>query len=338
MGWVRAFFATALVAGSAAHGQIYNTRDTVFREPAEAPRPMGWQKSGTANANLSFTSSEGVVGQTSGTSQTYGLNLKGHLGHLAGNREWRIDVNLREATTRTPSVPRFIKSDDELKMTATYLHSLPGHPDLGPYARAEAAAPVFKGEDVRAEAKVYRVKFSDPANERVLTATSLRLTDPFKPLATKEGTGLFYRPVREERIQIETRLGFAAQQVSAAGQFSVKGLNSAGEVQIEELNDVRQAGVEAGLAVKGKVDEKSTFELGADTLTPFINNRPAGDRRDAWRLTNIEGFAKIVSRITDWASFGYDYKLKVQPQLVDRAQQIHMIVLTFNYPVNPGAP
>jgi hypothetical protein len=30
-------------------------------------------------------------------------------------------------------------------------------------------------------------------------------------------------------------------------------------------------------------------------------------------------------------AIGYDYKLKIQPQLVDRTQQIHMFVLNINY-------
>ena len=57
----------------------------------------------------------------------------------------------------------------------------------------------------------------------------------------------------------------------------------------------------------------------------------SGDDREPIRLTNIDAFVKLSSNVTKWASFGYDYKLKIQPQLVDRAQQIHMFVVNVNY-------
>jgi hypothetical protein len=83
--------------------------------------------------------------------------------------------------------------------------------------------------------------------------------------------------------------------------------------------------------VKGKINETSAYEVGAESLTPFINNKRSGDDRDAIRLTNVEGYAKLTSSLTSWASFGYDYRMKLQPQLVDRVQQIHMIVISSNY-------
>jgi hypothetical protein len=161
--------------------------------------------------------------------------------------------------------------------------------------------------------------------------SSVRLTDGFKPLTTKEAVGFFYKPVQEERLKIETRLGAAALQISASGQYSVKGANAAGEIELNRLSDVSQAGLEAGFNIKGKVNEDSTYEIGAEAMTPLVNNKASGDDRDALRLTNVDAFAKYSSNITKWAAIGYDYKLKIQPQLVDRTQQIHMFVLNINY-------
>ncbi|MBX3020918.1 MAG: hypothetical protein KF799_04515 [Bdellovibrionales bacterium] len=333
-----AFVVLALSAPAWAQTNIAGSRESVFRDPsaADGPRVLGWSRSGSLGVNISLSSSQDVVGQTNGSSQTYGSQIKGNLNHLREVDEWKNELALRQSTTKTPNVPRFVKSDDEMKLTSMYLYFLPSNPKIGPYVRAEAAAPIFKGEDVRADVKTYRLKHLDASSpDSVTSGTSLRLTDGFKPLTTKEAVGFFYRPVHNEKLHVETRLGFAGQQIAANGQYAVSGVNAAGEVEVKELENVSQAGLEAGLSVKGKVDEKTTYELGADTLTPFINNKAAGDRRDAWRLTNVDGFFKLTSKVTDWASFGYDYKLKIQPQLVDRAQQIHMVVINITYPVTP---
>lgn len=320
-----------------AQTDIAGARASVFREPAapEAPKVFGWQSTSVLGVNISLTSSQDVVGQTNGSSQTYGTQFKGSLNNIRDYDEWKNDVSLRGATTKTPSVPRFSKSDDELKLSTIYLYFLPSAPQIGPYVRAETAAPVFKGEDVRAEPKTYLIKNLD-GTSTPLTGTSMRLTDGFKPLTTKEAAGFFYRPVHNEKLHVEARLGFAGQQISASGQYALGAVNGAGQIEVNELKSVSQAGLEAGLSVKGKVDEKSMYELGVDTLTPFINDKPSGDKRDAWRLTNVDGFVKLTSKITEWASFGYDYKLKIQPQLVDRAQQIHMVVINITYPTTPG--
>jgi hypothetical protein len=91
------------------------------------------------------------------------------------------------------------------------------------------------------------------------------------------------------------------------------------------------AGVEVALSVKGKVNDNSTYEAGVEAMTPFLNNKASDDSRNSFELTNLDGYAKYSSHITSWAALSYDYKLKLQPQLVDRAQQIHMLVLNINY-------
>ena len=302
-----------------------------FAEEAPKPKVMGWSKNANLGANLSFSSSQDVVGQTDGSSQTYGLNLKGGLDRNSTRDEWRNTLSVLENTSKTPSVPRFIKSGDELKTKTIYLYSLENYPTVGPYVSGELSTPMFNGEDVRNTTTTYQVVRKDKTNGNTFQGTSAHLTDGFKPLTTKESIGAFWKPVQEENLKVEGRLGLGALQISADGQYALGGANAAGNVVLNELSSVSQAGLEAAIAVKGKIDEKSTYEGGLETLTPFINNKDDGDNRDSFRLTNIEGFLKYNSQITSWASLTYDYKLKIQPQLVDRAQQIHMIVLNFNY-------
>lgn len=306
-------------------------------EPAAAatstPPPekvMGWSKAANLGVNLSFTSSESVVGQTDGSSQTYGTSLKGSLNRLSETDEWRNSFSILASTTRTPSIPRYIKSSDEAKLESLYLYPISGYPRLAPYVRGEVSAPIFKGEDVRGTASTYRITNRPPADQLV-TGTSLRLTDGFKPVTSKEGVGALYKAVDTDRLKVEARSGFGALQINAANQLAVQGTNEAGEIVVNELTDINQAGLELGLFAKGKIQEQSGYEIGVETLTPFINNKVAGDDRDAIGLTNIDGSVKLSSNINNWAAFGYDYKLKIQPQLQVPAQQIHMLVLNINH-------
>lgn len=300
----------------------------VFAEE-EAPN-VGWSKTANLGLNLSLTSSRDVVGQTDGTSQTYGLNLKSGWNLKREKDEWRNDVSYVGNTTKTPGVPRFVKSGDELRAASTYLHALESLPKIGPYAKAEAAAPVFKGEDVRSENKTYNVTRLNGTSYNQY-GSSFRLTDGFKPLTTKESVGFFYKPLAKEKIKAETRAGLGALQIAAKHQHSVTGSNDAGEIVVKELDDVSQVGIELAANVKGKFSEHSAYEIGVETLTPIASNKDDDDDREAIRLTNVDAFAKLSSNLTNWASMGYDYKLKIQPQLVDRTQQTHMFVLNINY-------
>jgi len=305
--------------------------NTSFAQGADDPNALGWKKSAKLGTNLSLSSSQDVVGQTDGTSETYGLNLKSEFKRLSETDEWRTEGSLIAATTKTPSISRFVKSNDELKFNTTYLLFLNDKKTWGPYARAEASAPMFKGEDVQASAKSYVVTRNNGTTTTTAPVTSYRLTDGFKPLNTKESLGFFWKAVNEERLKVEVRVGAAALQIDASGQFAAKGSDTAGNIKVSELSDVNQAGLEAAVSVKGKVDDKSAYELGVESLTPFVNNKASSDDRDALALTNIDGYVKLTSNITSWASFGYDYKVKLQPQLTERAQQTHMIVLAVSY-------
>lgn len=300
---------------------------------ADAPKlkVIGWSKNANLGANVSYSSSEGVVGQTDGSSQTYGLNVKSGFDHGTEHDEWRNSLSVLENTSKTPSIPRFVKSGDEVKFNTAYLYNFASLPTIGPYISGELSAPIFKGEDVRATPTVYRYKLKDGSAGGAFNGTSAKLTDGFKPLNTKESIGFYWKPVQEDRIKVEGRLGFGALQIAAAGQYALDGTNDANEVVLKELSNVNQAGLEASLAVKGKVNDVSTYEAGVDALVPFINDKAAGDNRDAFRLTNVDGFVKYSSNITAWMALAYDYKLKIQPQLVHRAQQIHMVVLNINY-------
>lgn len=309
-------------------------RVPTFATPKEEVKPLekkelGWKPAASISALYSTSTSENVIGQTDGTSQVYGLSFKGSYTLIKELSEWRNSLNYTGATTKTPAIPRYIKSSDELKLESIYLHSLPSYPKIGPYVKGSATTALFRGEDVRNTSTTYVINNSDGSVRGTQTDSSLPLTDAFKPLTLQESLGMFWKPKNNENMTLELRGGLGAIQVFAKDQLAVQDKANTTSVEITELKSFTQTGLEAGLLFKGKIDEKTMYELNAEALTPLI--KESNETRDSFRLTNFNVAARLSSQITSWASIAYDYKLKMQPQLIEKAQIQHMLVLNINY-------
>jgi hypothetical protein len=324
-----AFVALALFVGSQA---VQAQENLVLKEEVKRAetKKIGWTPAAKVGVNASFANSSNVVGKTDGSSETYGLDLSGSYNHASDVSEWRNTMSYTGTTTKNPVLPRYVKSNDLLKFESLYLHSFQDIPKLGPYVSFHASAPIFFGEDVRPTSTTYSVHHLDQTVQSV-SGDTFKLTDSLKPLTTRESAGLFWKAFNDGNVQIEVRLGAGAEQTAAAGQYAVTGTAADGSVTVNELKNLSQLGAETGFKAKGKIDEKTGWELSFETLTPVVSNKDASDDRDPIRLTNIDGAAKLSSNITSWAAISYDYKLTIKPQLVDRTQQSHMLVFNLNY-------
>jgi hypothetical protein len=319
------------LCGSAAWAQTLTTLTPMTRAPASDKKVLGWIPKAQVGFNLSFTSNQDVVGQTNGSNQTYGLNFKGEFNHVAELSEWRNALSIQEGTSKTAALPRWTKANDDFKYETMYLYSLPAVPEIGPYVSGSIETTLFNSEDIQPTDTNYRIHPLGGGAGTALTTQTLHLTDSFKPMTTKESAGFFWKAIEKETITLETRLGLGAMQVQADGQYAVGGKNAAGEIDVNELRSFQQFGVEAGVNAKGKINDNSNWESSVSVLTPLTWTHAEGDDRGSIRLTNIEAKARLVSKIVSWASFSYDYKFLVQPQLVDQTQQTHMLVLNINY-------
>ena len=329
----RIVFLLFLTASSLAWAQSLKPPDFVtprerykFTEDKEF---IGWKPAATVEALYSVSSSNGVIGQTDGVTQVYGLNLKSSFTYIEDLKEWRNTFNYTGATSKTPTIPRYIKSSDELKLETIYLRALPSYPTVGPYVKANMTAPVFRGEDARNQPTTYSITSGDGTLRDNQTETTLPLTDGFRPMTTQESVGFFWKPQNDEKMTLELRAGLGAMQVQAKDQLSVQDNPATPQIEVVELKSFSQTGIETGVLFKGKLDEKTNYEINAETLTPIIKD--AGENRDSFRLTNFNFGGKISSQITKWMAVSYEYKIKTQPQLVERAQIQTMLAININY-------
>ena len=287
---------------------------------------QGWKPTLTLSGNLSFGSNSDVIGQQDGDTTTLGTNILGGYSYFSNESEWRNNLTVKAATTRTPTLARYVKSNDELKFETLYLYSLPSIPWMGPYVKASVETTLFKGEDIRQTPTTY--VFEDLTTT---TTSTLRLTDAFKPLTTKESVGAFAKLIDKETMKLETRLGFGAVQVEADGQFAVKDDPTTLAVDVDSLESYEQAGIEGGVTFKGLIDTNTTYTLVGEFLVPIIKDLPPGDDRDSLELTNYDVSAKLTTKLNTWMNLDYEYKLKKQPQLLDKNQIQHILLLNVSY-------
>ncbi|MEO0335195.1 MAG: hypothetical protein AAF202_02305 [Pseudomonadota bacterium] len=293
----------------------------------------GWHAKLNLGANISFGSSSNVIGQPDGDSRTFGANLDSSVIYKKGQNEWQNTLKYIGATSATPAIPRYVKSNDELNFSSLYLYSLEDMEWLGPYVRVQARTAAFRGEDIRPEETNYEI--SDSQGEVKSTKqglTTFQLTEAFKPLTVQESVGAFFRLVNEKKIKVKTRLGLGAQQVDGSGQLTLADKSETADVvEVRELATYQQMGVEGGLQVDGKIDEKSSYSLTFDFLTPVGADLPEGDDRDDLELTNMDLKIKLTSKVYEWVSFNYEFNLREQPQLLDETQITHLMSMSFAY-------
>jgi hypothetical protein len=302
------------------------------RQPQSLVAKEGWHPTLNLGANLSLGSSSNVVGQPDGDSRTYGANLDGGINYKREQHELQNSLKIKGATTKTPVLPRFVKSSDEVNFTSTYLYSLEAYPWVGPYARVNAKTALFYGEDVRGEVVTYEKRTRAGAVQDTITGDSLRLTDGLKPLTVKESVGAFAKLIEQEKRKFIARLGVGALQVDAAGQYLVKdNETTAGVIEVEQLDSYSQHGIEGGFTFEGLIDEKTKYALTFDFLTPISPDLPATDKRDDFELTNIDLNFKLTTKVVEWMNFNYDYSFKREPQLLDENQEQHMLSISFAY-------
>ncbi|MCB0408509.1 MAG: DUF3078 domain-containing protein [Bdellovibrionales bacterium] len=301
------------------------------RSPQSLVKEDGWSPVLNLGANISFGSSDKVIGQKDGDSKTFGANIDGAMNYKKENKEWQNELKYKGATSRTPAIDQYIKSSDELSLTSAYLYGLEAYPWLGPYARVNAKSALFKGEDVRSDVVTYEKQTRENVTQETVTGKSVRLTDGLKPMTVKESVGFFAKWIEKEKLKLTTRLGLGALQVDAAGQYIVKDNDTTTNIELQELDSYKQQGIEGGLSLEGLIDEKTKYSLTIDFLTPIGADLPASDKRNDFDLTNIETVFKLTSKVYEWMAFNYEFSLKREPQLLNENQVQHLMSLNFSY-------
>lgn len=293
----------------------------------EPKKPEGWTPRISAGATASFGDNRSVLGQADGATLAFGLKFEAGIDYRKGGQEWRNTLSLAEGLTKTPVIPEFVKSADQLALESIYLYHVT--PWFGPFVRASMLTSMFRGADVRAVAVTYAIARTTGVVDTVV-GSRLTLTEPFQPMTLKQSLGPFLRPVERESINVEIRAGLGAQETIASKQLAVSDDEATPVVEITELSNVNQLGVQAAADVWGTVsDKRVTYRLGIDVMVPLVHTAlAAGDNRSSLALMNVEMGGQLSFKLVDWASLDYQLKAIREPQVLDAFQVRNSLLLT----------
>lgn len=316
----------------------------------EKGKTKGWDGSLSVGASTAVSQSTNVVGRINGASFTFGAQLKGGLIYLRNAHEWRNTLGYGLTYTRTPALPAFIKTNDELALESIYLYHFKRLPWLGPFARVTLTLPFFPGDDVRTRAEatdgapdgqtLYVNK--DDTTDRISTGSnridlsdevaSLRLSDAFLPTRLRETAGLFAKPIDKPSLGLEIKLGFDARQTFADGQLAIADDDTTPDIEFSRLRDIYQGGPSAGVVASGAVAQKKVSYLAlAEVMIPVINNQSSAEDKSAAELTNVHLELNLSFKLVSWASLDYQFKALYEPQLIDEFQLQNNLLLSFSY-------
>ena len=307
-----------------------------------APRTVeGWDGTLTVGGNVAMGHLYQVVGAQNGLSFAIGGTFTGELDYTMGSHDWRSTLGLLEGYAYGPPLKRFVKSADDVKFETTYYYHIPTVEWLGPFARFTINTVIFEGTDQRPTDVVYQVTDRDGTVTDKRPDDHLKLSSSFMPTTLKEGVGLFARPISEEAVEVEFRLGIGAREVFANGQYTVKGVDAGAAtgpngpldlVHVSATENYQQAGGELGAIVQGSAYEKKLlYQAWAEAMMPFWRKKDPGDDAANWRMTNLEFGAKLSFKLVDWCSVDYLFKTVRQPQLSEDFQITNSLLVTFAY-------
>jgi hypothetical protein len=289
--------------------------DKVLTEKKD--KPQGFVPKLNAAATGSYNHSSKVVGQTDGGTLQLGLILTGSANLFLGQHEWENDLKVNEAVTRTPQIPKLVKSADELELKSTYIYRIPSLPWFGPYGRGRFNTQIFKGYEVRPE----DVLIARPGQTPELRAagTSIALTGAFEPIFIRESLGAFANPMSEKYLTASAKLGVGMQHVIVRDGFKVTDdAATEGTIEYGNLEDATQGGGELDLSVKGELTTNVTWEAGAQYFLPFYSTLEDG--ATGFDALTQEYSAKLSLKLSTWASLDYVLTAKKIPLILDEFQ------------------
>ena len=302
-------------------------------ENAEAPK-KGWHLSKEVSLGANVSSSENRIGQADGLSTIYNLKVDLDLTHFEKLSEWENTLKIDETLSRTPALPRFIQSTDDLRLGSAYKSFFSGRVKYGYFSSLALETNIFEGYDERAEPATYLIAKGESQNQEI--ANRLKLTDPFKPMTTTVAAGAIVRPYETKTDQFEAKTGPAAKSIVAAGQLSVVDDEATDQIEVTELEDAQIIGWLFGLALKGKSsDEKFTYKATAEALYPISYESELDNLPEKANLVDTDVSLKLSYNLNSWTAFSYDFRAKREPLIAPDVQISHMALLNITIKNDP---
>ena len=298
---------------------------------ADAVTP-GWKTTLSLGTTFSFNQADSVVGTPDGISAQIGILADGQSEYRQGRHTWTNTLKAQFATSKTPSIDRFIKSADGLDLGTTYTFGLPQLRWVGPYVRARFSTQFAPGYLVKAAA--FDVARIQPDGGRLpvehyAAQQFVQLTGSFDPMLFGESVGLFANPTESEAVTVKLKLGIGSQQLVTTSGNAVVDDATPPEIEVKQMRSATQVGGEAEAQANGKVSKALTWKAKATLFMPFytsIDNTATGI--DA---LNADFSAGASYRLAKWLSLDYVFSAKRVPLISEKWQVQNGVLLTVGF-------
>lgn len=288
----------------------------------------GWGQHYRLSGNLSFNENSRVIGKNDGLTTTFGGMFLYEGGYRTPFHNWRYHLSIRQSATKTPEIPKLIKTEDQLLLSTEYLYSYITQPAFGPFLAASLELPLFASHDVNAEVTNYVVTYVDGSQDS-FSASEIRLTDPFFPLTLRQSLGLYFFPLEHPEFHLELRSGIESRQIFLEDQLVINdNKDTENVVELRELENIYLAGWLNSARVYGQLHRDAIYyEIFGDVVVPLVINESRESNKSKWKLYHLNSGARLVSKLSSWLQLEYAFQLKREPLILDEFQMSHLIQL-----------
>jgi len=325
--------AIGTAAGQEESGNADGQQAKVLPDAPDTPtgeREPGFHPTLKLASQISYKDNWKVVGTPNGPHWNIGLSLESRFDFLHRKRHLlTCKLNWQLTFARTPTIERFVKSEDELKLSLSYFHNWLGKVKFGPYISVGLQTAPFPGYDVRTEdtvVKKYDIKGNLISTETVPAKGDIRLTKAFAPVRLKQSLGLFGDLLEKKAIQLHLEAGLAFVKLAVRGGFKLEDNGETTELELKELQDSFEVGGQFKMQLGGVIRKFIEYTLELEIMHPFTHN--AETTLSGLSLTNVEFSLKIEFKITKWASLNYTFKISRLPLLSTDWQTRNALLLT----------
>ena len=271
---------------------------------------------------------QNVNGQQSGTSTLYNLDLSSDLNYRRNQQSVSNNLTVNESFSRTPALPRLIKSTDAVRFVSMYRYFFTSTSPFGVYGRFKASTSAFESYDERASPVNYERQNRDGTSSTETGKFRTKLAAGFAPQEYKEAFGIFVSPFDHEAFRAEVRTGPAAVQTLSKDAYYTN-TSKDGLVVLTEVGDVHAFGAEAAVEVKGVLlDKKLDYVASVEALYPLMYSPKPANSPETSKLVNYEAVAAVRYKLSDWLGITAQAKSKRNPMIRPEAEVVKSVLLT----------
>ena len=293
--------------------------------------------------SASYMHNHSVAGKADGHYFQTDANIVFNYKYKKGMHEVLTDLNWKEGVSYTPAFDGWVIANDLFKFDFRY--NLMFHKIAGYYLKAGLETHVLPNYDYRNEDINYNdIEGKSIANDKEGNPEKRRMyktAKPGKPLYLTEGTGIFVRPVEREEVNLEIYAGLAGREVWVGDTLVLDSYDDDAKVAtLKGLNNVYEAGGEAGLTLKGFLKNRVVaYDFLAKVVMPFYMPE---DTKDNYKESPEDDFAWIDAlqfetrlrldfNVHKYVAFNYELNVKKDYAVVRDWQVSNALYLSIFY-------